>query len=212
MTRDDTLGGVDSRTVETDRLETHYLESGGSDRAAAEGETILFCHGNVSSSRFFEDVLVDLPARHRAIAPDLRGYGDSETKPVDATNGLGDFAADLRAFVDALALAEPLVIVGWSNGGGVAMRYAIDHPEAVASLVLVNPLAAVRLRRHEGYGRNAVFRRLRRLRRRIGNDAFVAGLENRDRSEEDRPLHERCCEPTTSTRPTSSTASARNRI
>jgi len=184
MTRDDTLGGVDSRTVETDRLETHYLESGGSDRAAAEGETILFCHGNVSSSRFFEDVLVDLPARHRAIAPDLRGYGDSETKPVDATNGLGDFAADLRAFVDALALAEPLVIVGWSNGGGVAMRYAIDHPEAVASLVLVNPLSPYGFGGTKDTDGTPCFDDYAGSGGGIGNDAFVAGLENRDRSEE----------------------------
>jgi len=183
MTRDDTLGGVDSRTVETDRLETHYLESGGSDRAAAEGETILFCHGNVSSSRFFEDVLVDLPARHRAIAPDLRGYGDSETKPVDATNGLGDFAADLRAFVDALALAEPLVIVGWSNGGGVAMRYAIDHPRR-------SPRSCWSTRSR----RTASAARRIRTERRVSTTTPApaagsvttrsSGLENRDRSEE----------------------------
>jgi len=212
MTRDDTLGGVDSRTVETDRLETHYLESGGSDRAAAEGETILFCHGNVSSSRFFEDVLVDLPARHRAIAPDLRGYGDSETKPVDATNGLGDFAADLRAFVDALALAEPLVIVGWSNGGGVAMRYAIDHPEAVASLVLVNPLSPYGFGGTKDTDGTPVSTTTPAPA--AGSVTTRSSRASRTATEarRDRPLHERCCEPTTSTRPTSSTASARNRI
>ncbi|WP_254531254.1 alpha/beta hydrolase [Natrinema gelatinilyticum] len=150
MPRDDTLVGVDSRIVDTGRLRTHYLESGESDQDADRGqasraddgsETVIFLHGNVSSSRFFEDVLVDLPDRHRAIAPDLRGYGDSETKPVDATNGLGDFEVDLHAFVDALGIERPFVLVGWSNGGGVAMRYAIDHPDAVAALVLVNPLS-----------------------------------------------------------------------
>ncbi|SEW10695.1 alpha/beta hydrolase [Natrinema salifodinae] len=141
MPRDDTLAGVDSQLADTDRLETHYLESGGTDRTEREGETVLFLHGNVSSSRFFEDVMADLPARHRAIAPDMRGYGDSETKPVDATNGLGDFAADLRSFVVDRDLETPLVLVGWSNGGGVAMRYAIEHPEDVAALVLVNPVS-----------------------------------------------------------------------
>ncbi|WP_247002175.1 alpha/beta hydrolase [Halosolutus gelatinilyticus] len=136
MTRDDTRAGVDSRLVETDRLETHYLEAGTDD-----GPPVVFLHGNVSSSRFFEDTLVDLPETHRGIAPDMRGYGDSETKPVDATNGLGDFAADLRTFLAAIEVDDPVTLVGWSNGGGAAMRYAIDHPEAVDSLVLVNPVS-----------------------------------------------------------------------
>ncbi|QLG48952.1 alpha/beta fold hydrolase [Natrinema halophilum] len=141
MTRDDTLAGVDSRRIETDRLETHFLETSESDLTTDGGETVVFLHGNVSSSRFFEDVLLELPDRHRAIAPDQRGHGDSETKPVDATNGLGDFEADLNALVGALDVDEPYVLVGWSIGGGVAMRYAIDHPEAVAALVLINPLS-----------------------------------------------------------------------
>ncbi len=136
MTRDDTLPDVDSRTASTDRIETHFLESGD-----PTGQPVVFVHGNVSSSRFWEDTLAALEAEYYALSPDLRGYGDSETKPVDATNGLGDFSADLAAFVDALELEEPLTLVGWSHGGGVAMDYVISHPEAVDTLVLVNPLS-----------------------------------------------------------------------
>jgi pimeloyl-ACP methyl ester carboxylesterase len=106
VTRTDTLAGVD-----TDRLETHYLEPGGSEHDA--GETVHVLHGNVSSSRFFEDVLAALPGRHRAIAPDLRGYGD--------------FAADLRSFVDELDLERPLVHVDWSNGGGGFEEVVFDN-------------------------------------------------------------------------------------
>jgi len=93
------------------------------------------------------------------------------------------------------------------------MRYAIDHPEAVALLVLVNPLSPYGFGGTKDTDGTPCFDDYAGSGGGIGNDAFVAGLENRDRSEEgDRPLHERCCEPTTSTRPTSSTASARNRI
>ncbi|WP_226007573.1 alpha/beta fold hydrolase [Natrinema salinisoli] len=184
MTRDDTLAGVDSRTVDTDRLETHYLESGGSGRADEDGRTIVFLHGNVSSSRFFEDVLAELPARHRAIAPDLRGYGDSETKSVDATNGLGDFEADIHKLVTELDLETPLVLVGWSNGGGVAMRYAIDHPGDVADLVLVNPLSPYGFGGTKDTEGTACFDDYAGSGGGIGNDAFVAGLADHDRSEE----------------------------
>ena len=103
---------------------------------------MLFVHGNASSSRFFEETLAALASlgRYRGLAPDLRGFGGSETKPLDATRGLADFSDDLRALVDALGLGE-VHLVGWSAGGTVAMQYAIDHPGAVASLALVNPMS-----------------------------------------------------------------------
>ncbi|AFO56996.1 MULTISPECIES: alpha/beta fold hydrolase [unclassified Natrinema] len=186
MPRDDTLAGVDSRTVDTGRLDTHFLESGGHGRATDGGRTVVFLHGNVSSSRFFEDVLAALPGRHRAIAPDLRGFGDSEPKPVDATNGLGDFEADVRALVAELGLERPVVLVGWSNGGGVAMRYTIDHPADVAELVLVNPLSPYGFGGTKDTVGTPCFDDYAGSGGGLGSDGFVAGLANRDRSEEGR--------------------------
>ncbi|WP_440763975.1 alpha/beta hydrolase [Natronorubrum sp. DTA7] len=182
MTRDDTLAGVQSRTVDTDRLETHYLESGG--ESGATDETVVFVHGNVSSSRFFEDTMADLPDRYRAIAPDLRGYGDSETKAVDATNGLGDFAGDLRALFAELEVSEPITLVGWSNGGGAAMRYTIDNPGMVASLVLINPLSPYGFGATKDEDGKPCFDDYAGSGGGLGNDEFVAGLAERDRSEE----------------------------
>lgn len=131
----DLLEGVATRTVETPRLATHLLESG-----PEHGEPVFFVHGNVSSSRFFEETLSALPARYRGLAPDLRGFGDSETKPLDATRGLRDFSEDLRALADALGLGK-VHLVGWSAGGTAAMQYVIDDPGGVASLTLVNPMS-----------------------------------------------------------------------
>ncbi len=130
------IEGVSARTVETARLTTHILQSG----PGVDGEPVLFVHGNVSSSRFFEDTLAALPARYRGVAPDLRGFGDSETKPLNATRGLRDFSEDLRALASALGLGR-IHLVGWSVGGAVAMQYAMDEPEGVASLTLVNPMS-----------------------------------------------------------------------
>ncbi len=133
------LEGVSSTVIATPRLKTHLLTSG-----PDEGVPVLFIHGNVSSSRFWEETLAALPPRYRGLAPDLRGFGDSETKPVDATRGLRDFADDLHSLVETLGLTaegRKIHLVGWSVGGGIAMQYAIDHPDQVASLVLVDPLS-----------------------------------------------------------------------
>ena len=87
--------------MNTLRLRTHLLTGG-----TEGGEPVFFAHGNVSSSRFFEETLAALPneAGYRGLAPDLRGFGGSETKPLDATRGLGDFSDDLYALAGALGL------------------------------------------------------------------------------------------------------------
>lgn len=139
MSEANLLKGISSSEVDTPRLKTYLLTSG-----PKVGVPVLFIHGNVSSARFWEETMLALPPRYRALAVDLRGFGQSETKPVDATRGLRDFSDDLYSLVETLQLAEgdrKVHLVGWSAGGGVAMQYAIDHPERVASLVLVAPMS-----------------------------------------------------------------------
>lgn len=130
------LPGVSDNTVETDRLRTHYLESG-----PADGTPVMMIHGNLSTGRFFEHVMTGGPAEYRIIAPDMRGFGDSERKPLDATRGLGDWADDCFALTKALGIDRPIHLVGWSTGGAAVARYAIDRPEAVASLTLIDPVS-----------------------------------------------------------------------
>lgn len=127
--------GVTAKTVATTRLATHFLQHGPED-----GIPVVFIHGNVSSSVFFEETLAELPEAYRGIAVDLRGFGESEAKPLDATRGVRDFADDLHALVETLELGRAH-FVGWSAGGTVAMQYAMDHPEEVASLVLICPMS-----------------------------------------------------------------------
>lgn len=124
------LDGLESSIVQTARLRTHIITGG-----PADGEPIIFVHGNLSAARFWEEMLIALPSRFRAIAPDMRGYGRSETAPVDATRGMRDFSDDLFALVEALDLDRPH-LVGWSLGGCVAMQYAIDHSDRLVSITL----------------------------------------------------------------------------
>ncbi|MFC6954861.1 alpha/beta hydrolase [Halorubellus litoreus] len=131
----DLPAGVTADRVSTGRLDTAVLTAGDPD-----GTPLVLVHGNVSSSRFFAELMTDLPDTYRVIAPDLRGYGDSETKPVDATRGVRDFSDDLHALFDALDL-DDIALVGWSIGGGVAMQYAIDHPERLTAVCLESTMS-----------------------------------------------------------------------
>lgn len=130
---------ISSRVIDTARLNTHLRVKGPDD-----GMPVLFIHGNVSSSHFWDETLAALPPDFLGLAPDLRGYGDSEAKVLDATRGLQDFSDDLHSLVETLGLTaggRKVHLVGWSVGGGIAMQYAIDHPHEVASIVLVNPVS-----------------------------------------------------------------------
>src|SRR5919202_6303111 len=101
MRKRDPSNGISSRAVSTPRLTTHLLESG-----PEEGVPLLFVHGNVASSRFFEEILAALPTYYRGLAPDLRGFGRSEPKPVDATRAMKDPSDDLYDLTKTLGYAR----------------------------------------------------------------------------------------------------------
>jgi pimeloyl-ACP methyl ester carboxylesterase len=126
--------GITAHRVETPRYVANVLERPG------EGPAVVFVHGNVSSAAFYQPTMLALPAGVRALAIDLRGFGDSETKPVDATRGLRDFSDDVLSVLDALGL-NAVHLVGWSMGGGVVMQAALDAPERVLSLTLEAPVS-----------------------------------------------------------------------
>ncbi|MCJ1707762.1 alpha/beta fold hydrolase [Microbacterium sp. VKM Ac-2923] len=130
--------GITARLVETDRTSVNVLERVGDDLATPAERTVVFVHGNVSSSLFWQEIMQDLPSELRVLAVDLRGFGRSEHTPVDATRGVRDFSDDLFATLRARGIAEAH-LVGWSLGGGVVLQYALDHP--VRSLTLQSPVS-----------------------------------------------------------------------
>ncbi|PRB04246.1 alpha/beta fold hydrolase [Microbacterium sp. MYb64] len=131
--------GITARRIETPRYIANVLERPAADPAAPTA-SVVFVHGNVSSALFYQPTMLALPADVRALAIDLRGFGDSETKPVDAARGLRDFADDVRGVLDALDL-DAVHLVGWSMGGGVVLQVALDAPERVLSLTLESPVS-----------------------------------------------------------------------
>lgn len=82
-------------------------------------------------------------AGYRVLAPDLRGFGRSSAPPEVTAQAM---AEDMALFLERIA-AIPAHVVGISMGGAVALLLALDHPEVVRSLVLVNTCARLRPRR-----------------------------------------------------------------
>ena len=112
----------------------HYVRAG--DEAA---DPLVLLHGFPQSWIMWRMVLPALAERYSVVAVDLRGYGDSEKPPRDAGHDHGTKASDLRALVRHLDL-ERLVMIGHDRGARVARRYALDYPDDLAGVALLDIL------------------------------------------------------------------------
>jgi pimeloyl-ACP methyl ester carboxylesterase len=130
--------GITARLIETPGLNVNILEREGDDPATPPERTVVLIHGNLSSSLFWQETMLDLPHDLRVLGIDLRGFGGTEHAPVDATRGVRDYSDDVAATLEELGIPTAH-LVGWSMGGGVVMQYALDHP--VLSLTLLSPIS-----------------------------------------------------------------------
>ena len=123
---------LESDYVRVGRLKIHQTTGG-------SGPPIVFVHG-LGSSGYIEwrFVLRHFARSHRVIAPDLPGFGRTD-KPRSARYGIPYFARTLDRYLDAVGV-ERAVVVGTSMGGRVALEVALQYPERVERLVLVNAL------------------------------------------------------------------------
>ncbi len=129
------FGRISRFDVQTDRLKMRVCSCG--DEQAIP---IIFIHGNFSSSAYFENLMQALPEGYRALAVDLRGYGDTEDKIIDARRGAGDWSDDLFSLLQTMEISAAHW-VGWSAGAAAIMQLAKDHPACTLSLTLVAPVS-----------------------------------------------------------------------
>lgn len=128
------LPGIESTRLRTTRLDMHLLASGPGD-----GQPVLFLHGNLSSSTFWEETMLALPDRYRAVAPDQRGYGLTDPAVwIDATRGFGEWADDVAALADALGW-DKFHLVAHSLGGCVAWAVIGGQSQRLQSVALASP-------------------------------------------------------------------------
>ncbi|MFN3449097.1 MAG: alpha/beta fold hydrolase [Roseococcus sp.] len=121
-----------SRFVEAAGLRLHVRDTG-----PREAPAVLFLHGFGSSLHTWDEVAAALEDGFRVIRLDLPGFGLTGPDPA------GDYSdsragAVLAALLDALGVGRAHV-VGSSMGGRIAWRFAAEHPERVARLVLMAP-------------------------------------------------------------------------
>ncbi|MDM4720172.1 alpha/beta fold hydrolase [Micromonospora sp. WMMA1363] len=114
--------------TEVDGLRIWYEASGA-------GRPLVLLHGGFGSTAAFAPLLPALTARRRVIAVDLQGHG--RTADVDRPLRYESMADDVAALIVRLGLTA-VDILGYSLGGGVALRTAIQHPGLVRRLVVVS--------------------------------------------------------------------------
>lgn len=103
------------------------------------GRTVVLLHGKNFCAATWEGTMnALLGAGYRVIAPDQAGFCKS-TKPEGYQYGLHTLAANTKSLLEAAGIDRP-IMMGHSMGGMLAMRYAVQYPQAISGLVLVNPI------------------------------------------------------------------------
>ena len=107
-------------------IQLHYAEKG-------SGEPLILLHGNGESSEYFARQTEYFSQRYRVIAPDTRGQGRSPRGSGEFS--ISRFADDLRDFMDELGIGSA-DILGFSDGGNIALTFALRCPSRVRKLIL----------------------------------------------------------------------------
>lgn len=102
---------------------------------AGEGQPVLFIHGLGSSCRDWEDQVSHFSKNYQVVSFDVRGHGKSGKPPGPYSIRL--FADDTVALIKSLDLS-PVHVVGISMGGMISFQLAIDHPQLLKSMTIVN--------------------------------------------------------------------------
>lgn len=107
-------------------IKLHYIEKG-------DRDVLVLLHGNGESGEYFRSQIDHFSKKYRVIVPDTRGHGKSPRGESPFT--IKQFADDLYEFLQSLNI-ERAILLGFSDGGNIALEFALSHPEAVEKLIL----------------------------------------------------------------------------
>jgi pimeloyl-ACP methyl ester carboxylesterase len=98
--------------------------------------SLVFLHYFGGSSRAWKEVITELAAEYHSVAPDLRGFGSSDSLPENYA--VKDYADDVADLIRALEI-ENYALIGHSMGGKIALALAARRPKGLRSLILLAP-------------------------------------------------------------------------
>ncbi len=173
------LPGISTQMVATPRLKQHVYFSG-----PAGGVPVIFLHGNFSAALYFEEMMLALPPGYRGIAPDLRGYGWTEDKPIDSTRGMREWSDDLNDLLVTLGI-ESAHLVGWSMGGGVIYRFLADYSGKARSVTFFCPVSPYGFGASKGLEGTPCYSDFAGSGGGVVNPTFVQRIQMGDRGTED---------------------------
>ncbi len=126
------FAGIESRNIKVDGYRMHYLALG-----PAGGPVVILVHGLGGRAEDWWNVTpVMAKAGFQVYMPDLLGFGRSQ-QPADFSYSVRDQATVVVDFMDALGVKQADV-AGWSMGGWIVQLIALEHPERVSSLILID--------------------------------------------------------------------------
>lgn len=107
------------------------------------GQPILLVHGFPLDHTMWNPQIDALAPRHRVIAPDLRGFGQSPLGEIDESRGVSmeQYADDLAELLDELQVSDPVVLMGLSMGGYIAWQFVRKYQDRVRALVQLDTRA-----------------------------------------------------------------------
>jgi len=123
-----TMHGLEQQTIRANGVRINAWVGG-------EGDPVLLLHGYPQTGQMWRKVAPQLLNQFSVVCPDLRGYGDSD-KPRDGYDKR-TMAKDMHAVMAALGF-ERFALVGHDRGARVAHRLALDHPQSVKNLTVLD--------------------------------------------------------------------------
>ena len=125
-------GKAPSKFIEVDGMNVHYRDEG----TSSDSLPVVLIHGTGSSLHTFNDWTTQLKLEHRVIRMDLPAYGLTGAFP-DRNYSMKNYVLFLKRFLKTLGVPK-CVLGGNSLGGGIAWNFAVDYPEMVDKLILID--------------------------------------------------------------------------
>lgn len=123
------LEEIAMKQVAVEGINIRYVERGA-------GNPLVLVHGIPTSSFLWRDMIEELSAHGRVIAPDLPGFGLSDPPP-DGDYTISSYARLFESFLEAVSV-ERATLVCHDLGGPIVLTYALRHPEKVERLVILD--------------------------------------------------------------------------